>query len=79
MDEIKLLDVVALLVDLPEHGLRRGAVGTVVEVFERSPHHPGGFIVEFVDDGSGGVYAHADITDAAQLVKLHFNFRREAA
>ena len=29
---IKLLDVVALAVDLPEHGLWRGQVGTVVEL-----------------------------------------------
>ncbi|MGA9997908.1 MAG: DUF4926 domain-containing protein [Pyrinomonadaceae bacterium] len=78
MDEIKLLDVVALLADLPEQGLRRGDVGTVVEAFEQNAHHPRGFIVEFVDD-SGGVYSHADITDASQLVKLHFNLKREAA
>jgi hypothetical protein len=31
MGEIKLLDVVALIEDLPEQGLRRGEVGTVVE------------------------------------------------
>ncbi len=30
-DEIKLLDVVALTVDLPEYNLQRGQVGTVVE------------------------------------------------
>ena len=29
-DEPQLLDVVALLEDLPERGLRRGQVGTVV-------------------------------------------------
>lgn len=28
----QLLDVVALLADLPSHGLRRGQVGTVVEM-----------------------------------------------
>ena len=28
----RTLDVVALLVDLPEHGLRRGDLGTVVDV-----------------------------------------------
>jgi hypothetical protein len=78
MDEIKLLDVVALLEDLPEHRLRRGDVGTIVEVYEQNQHHPGGFTVEFVND-SGEVYAHADITDAQQMVKLHFNFQREAA
>ena len=76
MNEIKLHDVVALLMDLPEHGLQRGDVGTVVEVFQPTPHHPGGYIVEFVAE-SGEVYALADITDATQLVQLRF--RRKAA
>jgi hypothetical protein len=31
-DSIKLLDVVALTMDLPEYNLRRGQVGTVVEI-----------------------------------------------
>ncbi len=30
-DEIKILDAVAVVEDLPEHGLRRGEVGTVVD------------------------------------------------
>jgi hypothetical protein len=77
MEEIKLHDAVALLSDLPEHELKRGDVGTVVEVFEQTPHHPAGYIVEFVDDLTGAVYASADITDASRLVVLHF--RREAA
>jgi hypothetical protein len=77
-EALKLHDVVALTEDLPEQGLRRGDVGTVVEVFAGTEHHPAGFIVEFVDE-SGAVYAQADIMDAAQLLKLHFNFRREAA
>lgn len=29
---MKLLDVVALTVDLPDHELRRGQVGTIVEI-----------------------------------------------
>ena len=78
MQEIKENDVVALLTDLPEQNLRRGDVGTVIEVFERNAHHPGGFTVEFVDE-SGDVYAHADISDAAQLIQLRFNFQSEAA
>ena len=77
MSEINLHDVVALLCDLPDENLRRGEVGTVVEVFEANEHHPAGYIVEFVDDMTGEVYAHADIADAAQIVVLHF--RREAA
>jgi hypothetical protein len=78
-DALELHDVVALLEDLPEHELRRGDVGTVVEVFRQNEHHPAGFIVEFLDD-AGRVRALADVTDAArQLIKLHLNFRREAA
>ena len=77
MEEIKLHDVVALLSDLPEHDLKRGEVGTVVEVFEQNEHHPAGYIVEFVDDVTGTVYATADIMDAGRLMVLHF--RREAA
>jgi hypothetical protein len=77
-EALKLHDVVALTEDLLGQGLRRGDVGTVVEVFVNTEHHPAGFIVEFVDE-AGAVYAHADVTDAAQLLKLHFNFRREAA
>ena len=40
----KLLDVVALLNDMPEHGLARGQVGTIVD-------DPGGedVLVEFAD------------------------------
>ena len=56
--DIKLLDVVALTVDVPEGKLERGQVGTVVEV-----HAPGAFEVEFVDS-NGRTYAlttlHAD-------------------
>lgn len=77
MEEIKLHDVVALLSDLPEHDLRRGDVGTVVEVFKQTEHHPAGYFVEFVDDVTGAVYATADITGAARMIVLHF--RREAA
>ncbi|MCA1615919.1 MAG: DUF4926 domain-containing protein [Acidobacteria bacterium] len=76
MQEIKENDVIALLVDLPERGLRRGDVGTVVEVFGADEHHPSGYVVEFVAE-SGEVYAHADITDPAQLIPLRF--KREAA
>jgi hypothetical protein len=76
MQELKENDVVALLVDLPQHKLRRGEVGTVIEVFTKDENHPGGYLVEFVTE-SGGVYAHADITDASQIIRLHF--RREAA
>ena len=39
----ELLDTVVLERDLPEHGLRRGDLGAVVEVYE-----PDGLEVEFV-------------------------------
>ena len=76
MQEIKENELVALLVDLPEKGLRRGDVGTVIEVFAQTEHHPRGYLVEFVAE-SGEVYAHADITDESQVVQLRF--KREAA
>jgi hypothetical protein len=76
MQGIKENDVVALLIDLPEQRLRRGDVGTVIEVFAKTEHHPCGYVVEFVTE-SGEVYAHADITDASHVMQLHF--RREAA
>ncbi len=77
MNDINENDVVALLVDIPEQGLWRGEVGTVIEVFSANEHHPAGYMLEYVDDETGEVYAHAEITDAAQLVKLHR--RRRAA
>ena len=71
MEEIKLLDLVALLTDLPDQGLPRGAVGTVIEQFETNEHHPAGWIVEFASL-DGAEYIEADITSPAQIVKLHF-------
>ncbi len=58
-------DVVALTTDLPEHGLARGQVGAVVEVWE-----PGMFEVEFSDD-SGRTYAMLT-TNEEQLMVLHY-------
>lgn len=51
MDEIKVLDVVAVLEDVAQGGLRRGEVGTVVEQWE-----DGVFEIEF-SDNSGKAYA----------------------
>jgi hypothetical protein len=51
IDEIKILDVVAVREDIPEHGLRRGEVGTVVERWK-----DGVYEVEFSDD-TGEAYA----------------------
>lgn len=62
--EIKILDVVALTEDLPEHGLRRGQVGTIVEVLGQDA-----FVVEFVDN-SGRTYATLSLR-TNQLMVLH--------
>jgi hypothetical protein len=48
-----LLDTVALLSDLPAHGLVRGQVGTVVEALDQET-----LLVEFSDD-EGRAYAIA--------------------
>ena len=65
MYEIKVLDVVAVMEDVTEHGLCRGEVGTVVERWK-----DGAYEVEFSDD-SGETYAFAALRDE-QLMKLHF-------
>ncbi|HSQ20854.1 MAG TPA: DUF4926 domain-containing protein [Blastocatellia bacterium] len=71
MDNIHENDVVALLVDQPDTGLQRGDLGTVIQVFESTADHPGGLIVEFVDE-FGKVQAQTDITDLSQIVKLRY-------
>ena len=59
-----LLDVVALLVDVPEQKLLRGQVGTVVEILD------GGFEVDFSDD-SGRTYAELALQPDKLLVLHH--------
>jgi Domain of unknown function (DUF4926) len=71
MDEIKLLDVVALIENLEPEGLRRGEVGTVVEKWNDDV-----FEVEFSDD-TGQAYAFAAVP-AEKLMKLYFR-KDEAA
>jgi hypothetical protein len=61
---IKLLDTVALLEDLPERKLRKGEVGTVVEILA-----PNVFEVEFCDD-DGQTYAELGLR-RDQMVLLH--------
>ena len=61
----KLLDVVALLEDVPDCGLRRGQVGTVVEELAS-----GVFEVEFVDD-AGRTYGQAAL-HAQQVIVLRY-------
>lgn len=65
MDQLKLLDVVALTVDLPEHGLARGQVGTIVEVLA-----PNTYEIEFCDE-RGQTYASVGIP-ADKLMVLRY-------
>lgn len=65
MEQIELLDVVALTVDLPTVGLRRGQVGTVVERYSDDA-----FEVEFVDR-AGITYAMLAL-ERSQLLALHY-------
>jgi len=78
MNDIHENDVVALLADRPEAGLHRGDIGTVIQVFESTPEHPAGLIVEFVDE-NGRVQAQTDITDARHIVRLRYNPALQAA
>ena len=59
---IKLLDVVALTEDLPNRKLRRGQVGTVVELLGS-----GAFEVEFTDN-DGRTYASLAVKENHLLV-----------
>lgn len=63
-EAVDILDVVALTEDLPERGLYRGQVGTVVEVLA-----PAVFEVEFSDD-EGHAYASLAL-NASQILTLH--------
>lgn len=63
-ENIKLLDTVALVVDLPELNLRRGEVGTVVEILA-----PNVFEVEFSDD-EGQTYAELALR-GDQVIPTH--------
>lgn len=63
---IQLLDVVALVDDLPDHKLVRGQVGTTVELLS-----PDVFEVEFTDE-NGRTYASLALR-ADQLLALHYH------
>ena len=63
---IKLLDVVALTVDLPQDNLWRGQVGTVVEILANGR----AFEVEF-SDRSGRTYESLGL-GPEQIMVLHF-------
>ena len=61
----EILDVVALLEDVPEKSLARGQVGTVVEVLDAA-----NLLVEFSDD-EGRPYAITPVPQT-QLLVLHY-------
>lgn len=62
-ENLKLLDVVALTDDLPERGLVRGQVGTIVEILAEDV-----FEVEFSDD-EGRTYAQVPL-NASEFLRL---------
>ena len=64
---IPILAVVALLEDLPDRGLTRGQIGTVVEHLERDSEQA--LLVEFSDE-QGRTYAIIDLRPD-QLVVIH--------
>jgi hypothetical protein len=66
MDEkTELFDVIALLQDTPEYGLRRGEVGTIVEALAAEV-----WLVEF-SDNEGEEYATIELHNE-QFIKLYY-------
>ncbi len=63
--EIRLLDIVALVEDLPEYGIYRGQVGTVTDIVA-----PDVFEVDF-SDTSGQTFAELNLTSQQLMVLLH--------
>ena len=63
--QIKLLDVVALIQELPNRDLAMGQVGTVVEVLANNAYE-----VEFIDN-AGRTFAEIAL-QADQLLVLHY-------
>jgi hypothetical protein len=64
MGEMELLSEVAVLKDMPDKGLIRGQVGTIVELLAPSVAE-----VEFTDD-QGHTYALAALR-SDELIRLH--------
>ena len=69
---MKLLDVVILTKDLPKLSLRKGQVGTVVEVYS-----PTDYEVEFADL-QGRTYA-LETLQADQLMQIHYSPLQQTA
>ena len=72
MPELNLLATVALMTDVPEKGLLRGQVGTVVERLG-----PGIYEVEFSDD-NGRTYATLPAETSHLLPLLHQRLNQAA-
>lgn len=71
MEEIRLLDTVALIEAIPAKHLQRGQVGTVVEILV-----DGVFEVEFSDE-RGEPYAMLPLRQE-QVMRLHFGLPAQA-
>ena len=72
MTDLKLFSEVALLRDIPEMGLTRGQVGTVVELYS-----PNDAEVEFIDS-QGYTYALATLRSDDLMRLLHQPIERAA-
>lgn len=68
---IALLEVVAVTVDIPERGIERGQVGTIVDILDDDHYE-----VEFADD-EGRAYAQAAL-GGDQLIVLRYRPRHAA-
>ncbi len=68
---MKLLDIVALLENLPELNLYRGQIGTIVEEYES-----GVFEVEF-SDNQGKAYAIETLKEDQLMVLYHYPLPQE--
>lgn len=62
---IRLLDIVALVEDLPEYGIYRGQVGTVTDIVAENV-----FEVDF-SDTSGQTFAEINLTSQQLMLLLH--------
>ncbi len=72
--KIKLLDVVALTEDIPEHNLKRGEVGTVVEILSNGEV----FEVEFSDE-NGQMYKCTSFLESQLTVLQEKPIKKNAA
>lgn len=72
MADLEILSVVAATDALPEKGIRRGQVGTIVDVLA-----PGLYEVEFSDE-DGRAYAFAALSED-KLIRLYHQPEHHAA